>query len=153
MSYKTNPLNPKGIIVKEKKHWYLSLSQNQYYLGRAILILKNSSKKHLRELEKEEVDELFSFIKKYEEALTKSFNTTNFNWTCLMNNSYKEKNLKKPNNLHFHVWPRYNHRVIFEKEEFHDEVFAHHYDKYKKKKVSKEFLEKLAEEILKNWDN
>lgn len=151
MSYETNSQNHKDIMLKEKKHWHLSLSQNQYYLGRSTLILKNSSKRHLRELEKEEINELFSFIKEYEEALTKSFNTTNFNWTCLMNNSYKTENLNNQDPLHFHVWPRYKNKVVFEGEEFHDEVFAHHYDKHKKKKVNKEFLEKLADKILMNW--
>ncbi len=153
MPYKTNPIYSEEIVVKEKKHWYLSLSKNQYYLGRATLILKNSSTRHLRELKKEEVDELFSFVKEYEKALTKSFKTTNFNWTCLMNDSYKAENLKNPDPLHFRVWPRYNQKILFEGEEFHDEVFAHHYDKYKKKKVKKEFLEKLAKEILKHWND
>ncbi len=138
-------------IIKEKRYWHLSLSENQYYLGRATLILKNSSTRHLRELEKEEIEELFGFIKKYEIALKKSFNTTNFNWTCLMNDSYKEKKLKKQAPLHFHVWPRYKNKIVFEGEEFHDEVFAHHYDKYKEKKVDKKFLEKLADRILTHW--
>ncbi len=151
MPYKTNPTYPQEIVMKEKKYWYLSLSENQYYLGRATLMLKNSSTRHLRELKKEEMEELFSFIKEYEKALKKSFNTTNFNWTCLMNNSYKKENIKKPDPLHFHIWPRYKDKVVFEGEEFHDEVFAHHYDKHKKKKVKKEFLEKLANKIFFNW--
>jgi diadenosine tetraphosphate (Ap4A) HIT family hydrolase len=151
MPYKTNPEYPQEIVIKEKKHWYLSLSENQYYLGRTTLILKNPSTRHLRGLKKEEIEELFSFVKEYEKALKKSFKTTNFNWTCLMNNSYKKENAKKEIPLHFHVWPRYKNKVVFEGEEFFDEAFAHHYDKYKEKKVNKKFLEKLANKILFNW--
>jgi diadenosine tetraphosphate (Ap4A) HIT family hydrolase len=153
MNYKPNSAPPNKIIIKEGQFWFLSLLENQYYLGRATLILKDFSIKHLNELTEKQILELFSFIKKYEIALKKSFNTTNFNWTCLMNNSYKKENLKKQYPLHFHVWPRYKDVVVFNKEKFHDEVFAHHYDKYKEKKVSKEFLEKLAERILSNWED
>ncbi len=152
MKYKPNPLNKNEIILKEGKYFYLSLSENQYYLGRAILILKDSSIKHLNELKEEQIKELFVFIKKYEKALKKSFNTTNFNWTCLMNNSYKKENLKRPDPLHFHVWPRYKNKVVFEGEQFHDEVFAHHYDKYKEKIVEKDFLTEVANKILEKLD-
>jgi len=153
VNYKPNPTYPDEIIIKEGEFWSLILLENQYYLGRAVLILKDFSIKHLNELTEGQIQELFFFIKKYEIALKKSFKTTNFNWTCLMNNSYKKKNLKKQDLLHFHAWPRYQDVVVFNNERFHDEVFAHHYDKYKKKKVSKEFLEKIAEKILLNWED
>jgi diadenosine tetraphosphate (Ap4A) HIT family hydrolase len=153
MSHKTNPVYNNEIILKEKKHWYLSLSENQCYLGRATLILKDSKVKHLHQLSGPQIKELFEFIKNYELALKKTFDTTNFNWTCLMNNSYKKENFKNPAPLHFHVWPRYKNKVFFNKEEFYDEVFAHHYDKEKEKFVKKAFLEKLADEILQNWNN
>ena len=152
MIYKPNPINPNEIILKEAKHWYISLSENQYYLGRASIIFKNFSKKHLHELEEKEIKELFFLIEKYEIALKKTFKTTNFNWTCLMNDSYKEKNLNKKIPLHFHVWPRYKNKVVFKKEIFCDEVFAHHYDKNKEKIVEKNFLIDIANKILENWD-
>ena len=151
MEYKPHPDYPNQILLKETEHWYVSLWENQYYLGRSTMEFKDKKKRHISELNKEEILELFSLIKNYEIALNKSFGTTNFNWTCLMNNSYKEKNLDNPEPLHFHVWPRYKNSVEFNGETFKDEVFAHHYDKHKEKYVDKEFLILLADRILSNW--
>jgi diadenosine tetraphosphate (Ap4A) HIT family hydrolase len=152
MEYKSHPTFPNQIILSETKNWYITLWENQYYLGRATIEFKDITKRHLSELSEEEISELFSLIRKYEIALRESFDTTNFNWTCLMNNSYKEKNIDKPEPLHFHVWPRYRNSVEFNGETFTDEVFAHHYDKHKEKYVDKEFLVLLADRILSNWE-
>ncbi|MDD3474679.1 MAG: HIT family protein [Candidatus Dojkabacteria bacterium] len=153
MQYKSPTQYPDQVIIKETEHWYITLWKNQYYLGRASIEYKDLSKKHLSELSNEEVLELFSLIKSYETALKKAFDTTNFNWTCLMNNQYKEKNKDNPERLHLHVWPRYKERVEFNEKTFEDEVFAHHYDKHKEKYVSRDFLIVLADEILGNWNN
>jgi diadenosine tetraphosphate (Ap4A) HIT family hydrolase len=152
MNYKTHPKFPNQPILFETNHWFVSLWENQYYLGRASIEYKDVSKRHLSELSEEEVLELFSLIKKYEIALKKTFNTTNFNWTCLMNNSYKEKNKDNPDPLHIHILPRYKDTVEFNGEVFKDEVFANHYDKTKEKYIDKEFLIVLADKILSNWE-
>jgi len=151
MKYKSHPHDSNQIILFETDNWYITLWENQYYLGRATIEFKNPSKRHLSELSEKEILELFSLITNYEIALRKSFNTTNFNWTCLMNNSYKEKNKDNPDPLHLHIWPRYKEEVEFNGETFTDEVFAHHYDKHKEKYVDKEFLVVLADRILSNW--
>jgi diadenosine tetraphosphate (Ap4A) HIT family hydrolase len=153
MKYKSPKEYPEQIIIQETEHWYIILWNNQYYLGRATIEYRDLSRKHLSQLTNEEILELFSLIRSYEIALKKSFGTTNFNWTCLMNNQYKEKNRNKPDKLHFHVWPRYGEEVEFNGEIFKDEVFAHHYDKHKERYVDREFLISLADEILQNWDN
>jgi diadenosine tetraphosphate (Ap4A) HIT family hydrolase len=153
MKYKSPGDFPNQIIVRETEYWYLTLWNNQYYLGRATVVNKNDSRRHLSELSKEEILELFLLIRDYELALKKTFNTTNFNWTCLMNNQYKLENRGKRDKLHFHVWPRYRKKVLFEGEIFEDEVFAHHYDKNKFKNVDREFLANLADKILENWEN
>lgn len=152
MEYKLHPKFPNQIILSETKNWYITLWENQYYLGRATIEFKDKTKRHLSELSEEEILELFSLIREYEIALRKSFHTTNFNWSCLMNNSYKEKNLDNQEPLHFHVWPRYRNSVEFNGQTFTDEVFAHHYDKHKEKYVDKEFLINLADKILSNWE-
>lgn len=153
MQYKSPDKYPSQIIIKETNHWYITLWENQYYLGRASIEYKDLSKKHLSELSNEEILELFSLIKGYEIALKKTLGTTNFNWTCLMNNQYKEKNKDNPEVLHLHVWPRYKNKVEFNGEVFEDEVFAHHYDKHKEKYVSRDFLITLADNILESWNN
>ena len=150
MKFRQHPRYPNQIILKEMSYWYISLWENQYYLGRASIELRDTSKRHLSELSRNEVLELFYIIKQYENALKKSFNTTNFNWTCLMNNSYKEENKNNPEPLHLHVWPRYKEKVSFMDDVFEDKIFGHHYDKNKKKYVKREFLINLADTILSN---
>ncbi len=152
MKYKSPTNYPNQVIIRETGHWYLTLWENQYYLGRASIEYKNLSKKHLSELNDDEILELFSLIKAYENALNKSFNTTNFNWTCLMNNQYKDINKNNPEPLHLHVWPRYKDSVEFNGEMFKDDVFGHHYDKHKEKIVDREFLTILGDRILSSWD-
>lgn len=152
MKYDSPKQFSEQVIIKETKFWSITLWNNQYYLGRASIQYKDLSKRHLSELNEDEILDLFHLIQKYEKALKKSFNTTNFNWACLMNNQYKEKNVNKPDKLHFHVWPRYQNQVEFKGEVFEDEVFAHHYDKYKEKIVDRDFLVNISDELLKNWD-
>lgn len=151
MKYRKHPRYPNQIIICETEYWFLTLWENQYYLGRASIELKDIKKRHLSQLNKNEILELFSLIKRYEKALKKSFNTTNFNWTSLMNNSYKMENCN-PEPLHIHVWPRYKKEVFFNNKIFTDEVFSHHYDKKKRKNVDKTFLQKLADRIISNWE-
>ncbi len=150
MKFKQHPRYPHQIILTETEYWLLTLWDNQYYLGRASIELKDTSKRHLSQLSRNEILELFALIKQYENALRKLFNATNFNWTCLMNNSYKEENKDKIEPLHIHVLPRYKHEVVFNGLTFKDEVFGHHYDKNKRRYVNKEFLNTLAEKILTN---
>lgn len=152
MEYKAPTNYPNQVIIKETEHWYITLWENQYYLGRASIEYKNLSKRHLSELNDNEILELFSLIKAYENSLKKSLNTTNFNWTCLMNNQYKNKNANSPEPLHLHVWPRYRDIVEFNGEIFKDEVFGHHYDKKKEKNVDRDFLTILSDKILENWE-
>lgn len=151
MNYKSPELYPEQVILKETEHWYITLSANQYYLGRAIIGMKTKEVRHLSDLSPEELNELWPLVASYEIALKKTFDTTHFNWTCLMNNSYKEKNLNSPDELHLHVWPRYKQVREFEGEIFNDEVFGHHYDKHKEKTVNRELLIKMADRILGNW--
>lgn len=151
MQYKTNPKYPKQPILKETKHWHISLWENQYYLGRASIEIKDMNIRHISELSIEHILELFSLIKSYENTLRSIFGTTNFNWACLMNDSYKGKNFNNKDPLHFHVYPRYRDRVVFRGEVFVDEVFAHHYDKNKEKIVSSELLNEIADRIADNW--
>ena len=47
------------------------------------------------------------------------------NWSCLMNNFYKESN---PNpHLHIHVRPRYSKPIVINNHNYIDTEFAHHY--------------------------
>ena len=68
MKYRQHPRYPNQIILKEMSYWYISLWENQYYLGRASIELRDTSKRHLSELSRNEVLELFYIIKQYEKT-------------------------------------------------------------------------------------
>ena len=133
-------------IIKTKL-WTVKLSPDQAYLGRCIIIL-NRDCGNLSDLTNEELLNFHEIVKKLENGLKKTFNATMFNWTCLMNNSYKNDN---PNpHVHWHFRPRYNHPVEFANEVFEDIEFAHHYSKERKRIVSKEILSKISVKIIEN---
>ncbi|MDB4984344.1 MAG: histidine triad protein [Patescibacteria group bacterium] len=127
--------------ILETNYWILKLADNQAYLGYSILILK-SRKPSLAELSEEESNELFRIVKAFEISATKTLSATLFNWTCLMNASYKQKPYDPE--VHFHVRPRYDHEVEIAGEIFTDPNFAHHYDR----KIEKEITPPIADTII-----
>lgn len=90
----------------------------------------------LVELQGDEVLDFFDVVKKFEHMMKEKFNATMFNWTCLMNNSYKTKPYTP--HLHWHCRPRYDQPLIFKNEEFIDPDFGNHYNKDLKRSISKE---------------
>ena len=136
-------MNKKRIIL-ETSSWYVILNENQYHLGRCIVKLKRPCG-HLGELKKSEWDNLLTIINKLEYSLRKAFGATMFNWTCLMNDAYKDENPKPK--VHIHFRPRYKKEVVFEGLVFVDEEFAHHYDNKKKIEISAEIKEKIISKI------
>lgn len=134
-------------LVFEAKDWKISLSDNQYHLGRCFVDLKRHATS-LSELKKEEIEDFLVVVKKLENAIKKTFNATMFNWSCLMNNAYKTSN---PNpHVHFHFRPRYKEKVKFDGTLFEDKEFAHHYDNKKVLKVSQSTLNKIILKIKEN---
>lgn len=140
-------LNEKEDLIYETKYWKIFISDNQSTLGRAFVTLKRHCG-DLAELKEEEILDFLKIIKELETAIKKSFNATMFNWSCLMNNAYKEDKPKP--HIHWHVRPRYRKEVNFERLIFKDEEFGHHYDNKKTKEVSKEVREKIIDKLKKN---
>jgi diadenosine tetraphosphate (Ap4A) HIT family hydrolase len=139
-------LNPKD-LVHQTKHWNILIADNQTYLGRCVVALKRHCEA-LSDLKKEEWDEFMQLVKMLEPSLKKTFNATMFNWTCLMNNAYSDKNPKP--HVHWHFRPRYNHKVEFAGLVFEDLEFGHRYDGAKKREVSPEIQKKIILEIKNN---
>lgn len=135
------------VPVFETDYWEILVSVDQAYIGRCYIKLKRHSGS-LSELTKEEWGDFIAIVKKLESALKKAFNTTMFNWSCSMNDTYKN-NLPNPH-VHWHLRPRYNKTVKFEGLLFEDKEFAHHYDRARKFIVSKEILVKVAQKIKEN---
>jgi len=130
--------------IYETKYWKVNLHPNQYYFGYSIVKLKRKCRS-LSGLKKKEFVDFLKIITNFENKLKQDFGATMFNWSCLMNDNYKKG--KPSAQVHWHVRPRYKNKFKFAGEIFHDEVFAHHYDKHKTKIVSKKILKQIAEKI------
>lgn len=131
----------------ETKFWKISISEDQTYLGRCYVALKRHCG-DLKDLTDEEIIDFRDLVNKLETAIRKSFNATMFNWTCLMNNAYQEKNPEP--HVHWHMRPRYELKITFENEVFEDVEFGQHYLREGKHNVSEDLRNKIAEEIKKN---
>lgn len=135
----------RNLDIQNTKYWKIILSPEQYYFGRCVVILKRECGE-LSKLTDEEFLDLLEIIKKFETVMKKEFGATMFNWTCLMNNAYKETNNETPQ-VHFHVRPRYKNKVEFAENTFKDEEFAHHYERKIEKEISREALQKIVEKM------
>src|SRR3990170_4537805 len=62
-----------------------------------------------------------------ESSFKKTFDARLFNWSCLMNNAFKEKPANP--HVHWHLRPRYEKEVKFAGITFIDPEFGHHYTK------------------------
>lgn len=131
-------------VILKTEFWTVKLFPDQAYLGRCI-ILSNRDCGELSNLTSEEFSDFYEIVKKLENGLKKAFNATMFNWTCLMNNAYKQENPQP--HVHWHFRPRYKEKVEFENEVFEDTEFAHHYDRARRKIISSELLKKIADKI------
>ncbi len=128
------------------ERWSMFLLSDQTNLGRIALAL-NRHCESISELTSEEWNELHNVMKNYEQAAKKAFGATLLNWTCLMNDAYKEK--PSTPHVHWHGRPRYDHDVKFAGEVFTDERFGRHYDNAENRKVSPEVAKAIEIELLK----
>jgi len=121
-----NLLSQNNLTLFESNFWKVDLGSNQAYLGRSFVTLKRHIGS-LSLLSAEEWEDLGEVIRRFELIATKGFGAACFNWTSLMNDTYKQVS---PNpHVHLHVWPRYQTPPIVNGIIFEDPNFAHHYDK------------------------
>ena len=135
-------------LILETPFWIVKLNEDQQYLGRSTIVLKRDCGA-LSDLTQEEGQDFLTLVKRLETLLKTTFNATMFNWTCLMNDSYKST--PPDPQVHWHVRPRYDHPVEFAGETFTDPNFAHHYlrGREDKKVLSEELFEKVVLELKK----
>ncbi|MBC8495849.1 HIT family protein [archaeon] len=140
----------KEFILFETNFWKVILLDEQSYLGRCVVVLKRDCGELSGLTTNEAADFHENIVNKLETTLKKTFNATMFNWSCLMNDAYKEKNPKPQ--VHWHFRPRYNHPVQIANNKFIDLDFANHYNNSseRKKFVSEEILEQIFNEIKNN---
>ena len=143
-------MEPKKNLVFESNYWRVVLAEEQTYLGYCIVILKRDQCGDLADVTPEEFLDFLQLVKGFETALKKAFNASMFNWSCLMNNAY-QKTPPTPH-VHWHVKPRYNHKVEVGGEVFEDLNFGHHYILLENcnREVGNEMQEKIIAKIQEN---
>ena len=139
----------KRFQVYDGEFWYVFLSDEQDYIGRCIFVLKRHCGL-LSELTEDEWEELRKLICKVEACLKAVLGAALCNWSCLMNNFYKEA--APDPHLHIHVRPRYDKPVMLNGSIYNDNEFGHHYALNKSGIISAEDKEEVFIR-LKEWLN
>lgn len=130
----------------ETSYWRVILSEDQLYLGRAVVVAKSDPRTALSELTPEEWTDLADcVIKPYERCLKTAFGAELSNWTCLMNLAYRET--PPTPHVHWHVRGRYSRPVDVAGERFKDEAFGSHYEIGRTRTVSPAVMEEIARQI------
>lgn len=133
----------------ETDNWeVVFVSWVQEFVGNCIISNKNK-KQSLSELTDEEWQELGRIEKMLEGINKKLFNSTMFNFCCLMNNAYRDKETP---NVHFWFVPRYENVLEIFGKKYKDKHFGYNFWKWSlsKFKAQKNIFSK--EEIQKIYD-
>ena len=117
-------LNNFGRTITQTKFWKVDINENQEYLGRSFVSLKRHCGS-LSELTKDEWLDFSELVRKLESCFKRTFDAKLINWSCLMNNAFKEKTANP--HIHWHVRPRYERDVKFAGLTFKDPEFGSHY--------------------------
>ncbi len=113
----------------ESKNWEVVFCDwCQDFVGQCII---SSNKESLSELTSEEWIELGKLEKELERVCKKLFNTTMFNFTCLMNNAYRDN--EKPH-VHFWLFPRYKNELKLFNKVYKDKHFGYNFWKWSNSK-------------------
>lgn len=129
-------------------HWIVNLAPKQSFLGRSYVTLVQHQTS-LSELSTDEWLDFASVVKQLESSARKAFGATMFNWTCLMNDAYKEP-VPHPH-VHWHFRPRYSQPITINGVTFEDPDFGLHYrtawDGFQEKLVDSEMLAVIAKKL------
>ena len=80
----------KQYLLYEDEYWMLFLADEQDYVGRSILVLKRHCAS-MSELNEEEWKVLHNLIQRFETCALQVLGADVCNWSCLMNNFFKEE--------------------------------------------------------------
>lgn len=95
--------------VFETTHWKVLLNSNQMYFGRCVVVLKRDCS-DLADVTKEEMLDFLFVVRRLETRIKNKLGATMFNWSCLMNNAYRDGETPQ---VHWHCLPRYKNPVRF----------------------------------------
>lgn len=107
----------------ETKHWKILLKSDQRYLG-SLIIKTKEPRVSLSDITVEEQLDFFVLIKKLENFYSEKIGATMFNYSCLMNNAYRDGETP---HVHYHFRPRYKNPVTVLGQTFTDPNFGEHY--------------------------
>lgn len=140
-----------GDLIFETKYWLILLAPDQKNLGTCVVALKREEG-NITGLKDEEWMDFSYVVKILQSALKKAFNTTMFNWGCLMNSAYL-KDHPDPH-VHWHFIPRYREKVEFEGVTFKDPCFGFStmYSKEDVRRLSEYTRKKIKEKIRENLE-
>ena len=120
-----------GIAVAAVATYFLSSKKNQKAVKSWVVKMKGE------------------VVKKLENLFKETFNATMFNWSCLMNDAFKDSSPKPQ--VHWHFRPRYENPVEIGGHVFKDSNFGHHYLRGADEKiVSKEILKAINDKLQEN---
>lgn len=140
-----------GDLLFTTEYWFILLAPDQKNLGTCVIALKRYEG-DLASLKDGEWQEFSEIVENLQAALKKAFNSTMFNWGCLMNASYL-KNPPDPH-VHWHFIPRYKEKVQFEGLTFEDPCFGFSTMKSKQglREIPKNIRMKIIEKIKDNFE-
>ena len=118
----------------------------QEFIGQCIV---SNNKECLSDLTKEEWIELGKIEKELERVTKKLFNSTMYNFACLMNNAYRDN--EKPH-VHFHFIPRYKENVCLFNKTYKDDHFGYNFWKWENSKLNRQKDIFTKEERIKIYD-
>ena len=117
----------------KSKNWEVQFIEYcQEFPGYCLIL---SDKHSLSELTSEEWMELGLIEKELERICKKVFNTTMYNFACLMNDAYKDN---KTPYVHFHFVPRYKEKLILFNKTYIDKHFGYNFWRWKNYKFKRQ---------------
>ena len=117
----------------ESKTWKVVFGDwDQSFPGYTVV---SCSKERLSDLTDNDWVELGKIEKELERITKKLFNATMYNFACLMNNAYRDK--EKPH-VHFHFIPRYKEKETILNKEYKDKHFGYNFWKWDLNKFKKQ---------------
>ena len=119
-------MNNDTCLYKSLNFTVVYVSWCQDFVGNCI-VSSNRKRKSLSEFTSDEWVELGNIEKELERICKKLFNATMYNFTCLMNNAYKDG--EKPN-VHFHFIPRYDGERMILNKKYVDKHFGYNFWKW-----------------------
>lgn len=140
-------LKEPGELLTETKKWSVRLGNNQAYFGRAFVVLRNH-KASLSDLSKQEWSEFEMIVEQLESAYKLAFNANPINWSCLMNNAFR--NGASNPHVHWHVYPRYKNAPVLNGEHYEDSLYGEHYNPTAEQLVTDDVVHQIAEILRSN---